>query len=96
MILSEVTFIRKNETLEQMLQEATSIYNKTLYFLRQLYFEKLKSNEKIELPSSKEIYSFITSTDEWKMTTVDTYAKNSAYKLAIQNFFTYFKTISIW
>lgn len=93
MILSEVTFIRKNETLEQMLQEVTSIYNKTLYFLRQLYFEKLKSNEKIELPSSKEIYSFITSTDEWKMATVDTYAKNSAYKLAIQNFFTYFKAM---
>ena len=93
MILSEVTFIRKNETLEQMLQEVTFIYNKTLYFLRQLYFEKLKSNEKIELPSSKEIYSFITSTDEWKTATVDTYAKNSAYKLAIQNFFTYFKAM---
>lgn len=93
MILSEVTFIRKNETLKQMLQEVTSIYNKTLYFLRQSYFEKLKSNEKIELPSLKEIYNFITSTDEWKMASVDTYAKNSAYKLVIQNFFTYFKAM---
>lgn len=91
MTLSEVTFIRKNKNLEQMLQDVTSIYNKTLYYLRQVYFEGLKSGEQIKLPSSKELYNLVTESDEWKEANCDTYAKNSSYKLAIQNFFTYFK-----
>ena len=92
MIITEVTFIRKNKNLEQMLQDVTSIYNKTLYFLRQSYFDGLKSGEKIKLPSAKELYHLVTKTNEWILTDVDTYAKNSSYKLAIQNFYTYFKS----
>lgn len=91
MTLSEVTFIRKNKNLEQMLQDVTSIYNKTLYYLRRAYFEGLKSGERIKLPSSKELYNLVTESDEWKEANCDTYAKNSSYKLAMQNFFTYFK-----
>ena len=91
MTLSEVTFIRKNKNLEQMLQDVTSIYNKTLYYLRQAYFEGLKSGEHIKLPSAKELYYLVTKTNEWKLAEVDTYAKTSSYKLAMQNFFTYFK-----
>ena len=91
MTLSEVTFIRKNKNLEQMLQDVTSIYNKTLYYLRQAYFEGLKSGEQIKLPSSKELYFLVTESDEWKEANCDTYAKGAAYKLAMQNFFTYFK-----
>lgn len=91
MILSEGTFIRKNKNLEQMLQDVTSIYNKTLYYLRQAYFEGLKSGEQIKLPSAKELYHLVTKTNEWKVTEMDTYAKTSAYKLAMQNFFSYFK-----
>lgn len=91
MILSEVTFIRKNKNLEQMLQDITSIYNKTLYYLRQSYFEGLKSGEQIKLPCSKELYNLVTEGDEWKVANCDTYAKSAAYKLAMQNFFTYFK-----
>lgn len=92
MTLSEVTFIRKNKNLEQMLRDVTSIYNKTLYYLRQSYFEGLKSGEQIKLPSAKELYHLITETDEWKIANIDTYAKSSAYKLAMQNFYTYFKS----
>ena len=66
MILSEVTFIRKNKNLEQMLQDVTSIYNKTLYYLRQAYFEGLKSGEQIKLPSAKELYNLVTESDERK------------------------------
>lgn len=91
MTLSEVTFIRKNKNLEQMLQDVTSIYNKTLYYLRQSYFEGLKSGEQIKFSSAKELYHLIIETNEWKLAEIDTYAKNAAYKLAIQNFFTYFK-----
>ena len=91
MTLSEVTFIRKNKNLEQMLQDVTSIYNKTLYYLRQAYFDGLKSGEKIKLPSAKELYYLVTKTNEWKLTEVDTHAKTSSYRLAMQNFFTYFK-----
>ena len=91
MTLTEVTFIRKNKNLEQMLQDVTSIYNKTLYYLRQSYFDGLKSGEQIKLPSAKELYHLITETDEWKIANIDTYAKNTSYKLAMQNFFTYFK-----
>ena len=91
MTLSEVTFIRKNKNLEQMLQDVTSIYNKTLYYLRQSYFEGLKGEERIKLPSAKELYHLITETDEWKLANIDTYAKTASYKLAMQNFFTYFK-----
>lgn len=91
MILSEVTFIRKNKSLEQMLQDVTSIYNKTLYFLRQSYFDGLKGGKKIKLPSAKELYHLVTKTNEWKLAEIDTDAKNSSYKLAIQNFYTYFK-----
>lgn len=91
MTLSEVTFIRKNKNLEQMLQDVTSIYNKTLYFLRQSYFDGLKSEEVIKLISAKELYHLVIKTEAWKNARVDTYAKNAAYKLAIQNFFTYFK-----
>lgn len=91
MILSEVIFIRKNKNLEQMLQDVTSIYNKTLYYLRQAYFEELKSGEQIKLPSAKELYHLVTKTNEWKVAEMDTYAKISSYKLAMQNFFTYFK-----
>lgn len=91
MTLSEVTFIRKNKNLEQMLQDVTSIYNKTLYYLRQAYFEGLKSGEQIKLPSAKELYNLVTESDEWKEANCDTYAKTSSYKLAMQNFFTYFK-----
>ena len=91
MIITEVTFIRKNKNLEQMLQDVTSIYNKTLYYLRQSYFDGLKSGEKIKLPSAKELYHLVTKTNEWKLTEVDAYAKSASYKLAIQNFYTYFK-----
>ena len=91
MTLSEVAFIRKNKNLEQMLQAATSIYNKTLYYLRQAYFEELKSGEQIKLPSAKELYNLVTKTNEWKVAEMDTYVKSAAYKLAMQNFFTYFK-----
>ena len=91
MIITEVTFIKKNKNLEQMLQDVTSIYNKTLYYLRQAYFEGLKSGEKIKFPSAKELYHLVTKTNEWKLTEVDAYAKTSSYKLAMQNFFTYFK-----
>ena len=91
MTLSEVTFIRKNKNLEQMLQDVTSIYNKTLYYLRQFYFDGLKSGEQIKLPSAKELYHLIIETDEWKIANIDTYAKTASYKLAMQNFFTYFK-----
>ena len=91
MTLTEVTFIRKNKNLEQMLQDVTSIYNKTLYYLRQSYFDGLKSGEQIKLPSAKELYHLIIETDEWKITNIDTYAKSASYKLAMQNFFTYFK-----
>ena len=91
MTLSEVTFIRKNKNLEQMLQDVTSIYNKTLYYLRQSYFEGLKSGERIKLPSAKKLYYLVTEGDEWKEANCDTYAKGAAYKLAMQNFFTYFK-----
>ena len=92
MTLSEVTFIRKNKNLEQMLQDVTSIYNKTLYYLRRAYFEGLKSREQIKLPSAKELYNLVTECDEWKEANCDTYAKGAAYKLAIQNFYTYFKS----
>ena len=92
MILSEVTFIKKNKNLEQMLQDVTSIYNKTLYYLRQEYFEGLKSSEKIKLPSAKELYHLVTKTNEWKSAEMDTYAKTASYKLAMQNFYTYFKS----
>lgn len=91
MIITEVTFIRKNKHLEQMLQDVTSIYNKTLYYLRRFYFEGLKSGEKIKLLSAKELYHLVTKTNEWKVAEMDTYAKISSYKLAMQNFFTYFK-----
>lgn len=74
-----------------MLQDVTSIYNKTLYYLRHAYFEGLKSGEQIKLPSSKELYNLVTESDEWKFPKMDTYAKSTAYKLAMQNFFTYFK-----
>ena len=74
-----------------MLQDVTSIYNKTLYYLRQAYFEGLKSGEQIKLPSSKELYNLVTESDEWKEANCDTYAKGAAYKLAMQNFFTYIK-----
>lgn len=92
MILSEVIFIRKNKILEQMLQDVTSIYNKTLYYLRQSYFEGLKSGKQIKLLSSKELYNLVTKDDEWKEANCDTYAKDAAYKLAMQNFYTYFKS----
>lgn len=91
MILSEVAFIGENKNLKQMLQDATSIYNKTLYYLRQVYFEGLKSGEHIKLPSAKELYYLVIKTNEWKLAEMDTYAKSAAYKLAMQNFFTYFK-----
>ena len=91
MILTEVIYIKKNKRLEEMLQGVTSVYNQTLYFLRQVYFDRLKKDEAIKLPSSKEVYNLITKTEAWINAKVDTYAKNSAYKLAIQNFFTYFK-----
>ena len=51
-----------------------------------------KSGEKIKLPSSKELYNLVTESDEWKVANCDTYAKNAAYKLAMQNFYTYFKS----
>lgn len=92
MTLTEVIFIRKNKNLEQMLQDVTSIYNKTLYYLRQSYFDRLKNGEQMKLPSSKELYHLVTKTNEWKLAEIDTDAKTSSYKLAMQNFYTYFKS----
>lgn len=91
MILTEVIYIKKNNRLEEMLQGVTSVYNQTLYYLRQAYFDGLKKEEPIKLPSSKEVYDLITKTEAWVNAKVDTYAKSSAYKLALQNFFAYFK-----
>ena len=91
MILTEVIYIKKNNRLEEMLQGVTSVYNQTLYYLRQAYFNGLKKEGPIKFLSSKEVYDLITKTEAWLNAKVDTYAKSSAYKLALQNFFTYFK-----
>ena len=96
MIITEVTFIKKNKNLEFMLQGVTSVYNQTLYFLRQSYFEGLKNERPIKLLSGKELYHLVVKTDAWKNAKVDTYAKNAAYKLAMQNFFTYFKAANVY
>ena len=90
--------IDKNATAgdEFMLQGVTSVYNQTLYFLRQSYFEGLKNERPIKLPSGKELYHSVVKTDAWKNAKVDTYAKNAAYKLAMQNFFTYFKAANAY
>lgn len=87
----EDVIVKRDSQLLAMLEGVTSIYNQCLYFLRQVYFEGCGGVEKIKLPTFKEIYNKVKNTDKWKIAKVDTEAKNNACRLAMQNFFTYFK-----
>lgn len=91
MILSETAYIRKTPELVNMLKAVTDIYNKTLFHLRNSYFEQKEKGEKIKLISFKELYKIVTNEDCWKNSNnVDTYAKGASMKLAVQNFKSYF------
>ena len=90
-MMVEDVIVKRDSQLLAMLEGVTSIYNQCLYFLRQVYFEGCGGVEKIKLPTFKEIYNKVKNTDKWKIAKVDTEAKNNACRLAMQNFFTYFK-----
>lgn len=83
--------ILNDKRLKVMLQESTSIYNQSLYFLRQSYF-KTKKEQKIKTPNYYELYNLVKNEKCFKESNLDYVAKQSIIKQASTNWTSFIKS----
>lgn len=92
MTRTESILVKDNKELNLMLSDSRAIYDQSLYFLRQAYFEtkKLRENDsslKIKTPSFNELYKLVKETISFKDSLIDYNSK----VLAIQQSFDMWK-----
>ncbi len=83
--------ILNDKRLKLMLLESTSIYNQSLYFLRQSYF-KTKKEQKIKTPNYYELYNLVKNEKCFKESNLDYVAKQSIIKQASANWTSFIKS----
>ena len=93
MIRTESILVKETKELNLMLSDSRAIYDQSLYFLRQAYFETKKLREedpslKIKTPSFNELYKLVKETLAFKDSLIDYNSK----VLAIQQAFDMWKS----
>ena len=84
MIRTEKIIIKDNKLLKSLLEDSSRIYNQSLYFIRQAYFESRKS-EKIKTPTYHELYDLVKNTDAFKNSILDYNVRQQLIKQPILN-----------
>ena len=74
MIHSEKMILRKTNEIDKWISQATSIYDQSLYYLRQEYFQAKKDNRKPDYKKIK-LYELVKETTTWKNSDLDINAK---------------------
>ena len=90
MIRSEKMILRKTDEITNWLSEATAIYNQGLYFLRQEYFAAQKENRHPEYSNIK-LYDLVKQTEAWKISNLDTNAKQYVLRKVNDNWKSFYK-----
>lgn len=95
MTLTDSVYISKIEDikyLKSLMLDATKVYNQTLYFLRQNYFENRKNSTTIYL-SGKELEDRLKQTDSYKNSILDYNVKQYARTSATDSVSSFFKSL---
>lgn len=96
MIRSEKMILKKTDEIGRWLSDATAIYNQTLYYLRQEYFESQKQNRKPDY-SKLDLYNLIKKTDVWINSDLDYNAKQYVIRKVNDNWKSFYKACrSYW
>lgn len=96
MIRSEKMILKKTDEIGQWLSDATAIYNQTLYYLRQEYFESQKQNRKPDY-SKLDLYNLIKETDTWINSDLDYNVKQYVIRKVNDNWKSFYKACkSYW
>lgn len=89
-IRTEKIIRKRNAELLTMLKDSTSIYNQSLYFLRQAYFSS-KEEGNIKTPSYNELYDLVKVEDCFINSKMDYVTKQSSIKQAFNNWKAFIK-----
>lgn len=84
MIRTEKIILKDNKLLRSLLEDSSRIYNQSLYFIRQSYFESRKS-EKNKTPTYYDLCGLVKNTDVFKNSNLDYNVRQYAIKQAMQN-----------
>jgi len=85
LIRTESILINKSKHLTDFLFSSKLIYNQSLYFLRQAYFESKKNGDKIKTPSYSELYKLVKDCETFKESPLDFVVRQSCIKQASNN-----------
>lgn len=91
MIRSESILVNKSKHLEELLISSKLIYNQSLYFLRQAYFNCKKSERKITTPNYSQLYELVKEMDVFKESPLDFVVKQDCIKQAVENWSSFIK-----
>ena len=91
MIRSEKIIVKKDEVIDKWLQQATAIYDQSLYYLRQEYFQAEKEHRKPDYKNIK-LYDLVKETEVWKNSDLDSNAKQYVIRNVSDNWFSFYKT----
>lgn len=89
-IRTEKIIIKNNDIINKWLDEATAIYNQSLYYLRKEFFESQKENVKADY-NSKKLYDLCKISESWLNSTLDYNVKQQVLKNVSTNWFSFFK-----
>lgn len=96
MIHSEKMILRKTNEIDKWISQATSIYDQSLYYLRQEYFQAKKDNRKPDYKKIK-LYELVKETTTWKNSDLDINAKQYIIRKVNNNWTLFYKACkSYW
>jgi len=82
--------------LSKLMQESLAIYDQTLYFLRQSYFEFVKTKEKKKFLNYYDLCALVKETEAFKASTLDYQARQNSIKQASTNWSLWIKALHAW
>ena len=93
MIRTSASYYNKNKReFYSLFEDATKVYNQSLYYLRQAYFETKKEG-KIKTPSFEALYHTVKETEAYKNSILDTVVKQNQIKAACNNWKSFIRGI---
>lgn len=91
MTRTESILVKKSAYFVESLLSSKLIFNQSLYFLRQAYFDYLKNNTKIKTPTYNQLYELVKNSDIFKDSPLDFVVKQSCIQQASNNWTSFIK-----
>lgn len=76
--------VKNSNILLKMMEDSRAIYDQSLYFLRQAFFESKKSKENIKQYSYNELWNFVKNTEVYINSKLDTVVKQASIRQAVK------------